>query len=386
MNRMRNPQLKILKHSLAWLLVVSTIAGVTIAQSARSHELRPAIADIEILADQVTLKLVLVLEPVLAGIDLDGLTDTDASPLASKHDELRALTPELLERQLRAIWPDLRKSILLKAGTTNLTLIIDKIDIPNVGNIHLPRDSQLFLLAELPAGNSTVTLNWGKELGLLALRQLGSSATYEAMLSGGDTSAELPRMGTLPTSFSSFLVQYIKIGVQHIVPKGFDHVLFVLGLFLFSAAFRPLIWQITTFTLAHTLTLGLAALGLITVPSAIVEPLIAASITYIAVENITGGKLTRRRLVIIFGFGLLHGLGFASVLAEISLQPAHFVVGLIGFNVGVEIGQLAVIVCAFMTVGIWFRNRPYYRKVITIPASILIGAIGAYWFVTRTFF
>jgi hypothetical protein len=383
---MLKPQSKKLVYSLAWLIVMSTAALVTFAQATRAHELRPTIADIEISADHVNLTLFLVLEPIIAGIDLEGLTDTNDSPLSKEHDVLRALPPNELAAQFRTIWPDISKSIILRAGVANMAMHIDRIEIPEVGNTDLPRDSKVFLSAALPADNSAISLTWGKGLGLLALRQIGDAATYEAMLSGGDTSAKLPRNGTVIVGFSKFFMQYIRIGFQHIVPKGLDHILFVLGLFLFSAAFLPLLWQVTTFTLAHTITLALASLGVISVPSAIVEPLIAASITYVAIENIIGGELTRRRLFIIFGFGLLHGLGFASVLGEVGLQPARFLTGLIGFNIGVEFGQLAVIAAAFLLVGIWFRNKPYYRKLVIIPASTLIGAIGIYWFVTRIFF
>jgi hypothetical protein len=115
-----------------------------------------------------------------------------------------------------------------------------------------------------------------------------------------------------------------------------------------------------------------------------VEALIAASIVYVCIENIFLNKLSRWRPLIIFAFGLLHGLGFASVLGDVGLEPSSFVAGLIGFNVGVEVGQLAVIAACFLLVGFWFRNKPWYRNVITIPASILIALIAIYWVLERT--
>ena len=141
----------------------------------------------------------------------------------------------------------------------------------------------------------------------------------------------------------------------------------------------------TSFTLAHTVTLALGALGIVTIPGSIVEPIIAASIVYVAIENVFSNKLHAWRPVIIFVFGLLHGLGFASVLGEFGLPAGQFVAALIGFNVGVELGQLTVIALAFLTVGYWFGGKDWYRTRIAIPASLVIAAVGTYWFVERVF-
>ena len=173
-------------------------------------------------------------------------------------------------------------------------------------------------------------------------------------------------------------------GFGHIIPKGLDHIVFVLGLFFFSLHIRPLLMQVTSFTLAHTVTLALAALGYVTISPAIVEPLIAASIVFVAVENILRPKLGAWRTAVVFLFGLLHGLGFASVLGELGGGQANFLARLIGFNIGVEIGQLAVILGAFLAVGYWFGTKPWYRSAIAIPASVVIALIGAYWLAERT--
>ena len=148
---------------------------------------------------------------------------------------------------------------------------------------------------------------------------------------------------------------------------------------------RPLVWQISAFTLAHTVTLALGAMGWVNVPGSIVEPLIAASIVYVAVENIFAKGLNPWRPFVIFGFGLLHGLGFASVLGEFGLPDGQFIPALIAFNIGVELGQLTVIALAFLAVG-WFARKSWYRAGIAIPASCIIAAVGAYWCVERVFF
>lgn len=183
----------------------------------------------------------------------------------------------------------------------------------------------------------------------------------------------------------SSVVRYLKIGFIHIVPEGLDHILFVIGLFLLAAKLRPLLIQVTCFTLAHTLTLGLSIYGVISLPSSVVEPLIALSIAFVAVENVFTSKVRPWRPVVVFFFGLLHGLGFAGVLSEIGLPRDEFLFALVFFNVGVELGQLFVLLGAFLLIG-FFRNKAWYRKKLTIPLSCLVGLVGLYWTVERIFF
>jgi len=179
--------------------------------------------------------------------------------------------------------------------------------------------------------------------------------------------------------------QYVKLGYEHIVPEGLDHMLFVLGLFLLSTRLRPLLWQISAFTVAHTVTLALSTYGVVRLPPSIVEPLIALSIAYVAIENIFTPELHTWRPALVFCFGLLHGMGFAGALAELGLPQGQYANALVSFNVGVELGQLSVIAAAFLLVG-WFRNAAWYRKGIVIPGSALIACVGLYWSVERAFF
>lgn len=176
--------------------------------------------------------------------------------------------------------------------------------------------------------------------------------------------------------------QYLALGYTHILPKGIDHVLFVLGLFLLSVSVRPILVQVTTFTVAHSITLGLAMLGVVSLPSRVVEPLIALSIAYVAVENLLTRELKPWRLALVFSFGLLHGMGFAGVLADLGLPPGERLTALVSFNLGVEAGQLSVIaIAAFLVV--WYRHHAWYRRLVVVPASLAIAAIGAYWTIAR---
>jgi hypothetical protein len=130
-------------------------------------------------------------------------------------------------------------------------------------------------------------------------------------------------------------------------------------------------------------TLALGIYGVVRISPAIVEPLIAASIVFVAVENLFTDRLQRWRPAVVFGFGLLHGLGFAGVLKEIGLPSSQFVTALIGFNLGVELGQLTVIAACFLGVGFWFRHRHWYRWAITMPASAVVAIVATVWFFQR---
>jgi hypothetical protein len=176
---------------------------------------------------------------------------------------------------------------------------------------------------------------------------------------------------------------YIKTGFEHIIPLGWDHILFVVGLFLMTPSLKPLLWQSLTFTIAHSITLGLAASGLINPPAEIVEPIIALSIAFIAIENILLPGFRKSRLALVFIFGLVHGMGFAGALQQFGMPEKTFLTALIGFNIGVEIGQVAVLIASFLSLTYWFKRQEPYRKYIVIPISIIIALIALYWTVTR---
>lgn len=180
--------------------------------------------------------------------------------------------------------------------------------------------------------------------------------------------------------------RYFTLGFTHIVPYGLDHILFVLGIYLLSNRARSVLWQVSAFTIAHSITLGLSIYGLIAVSPKIVEPLIALSIVYVAIENIYLSELKSWRVALVFAFGLLHGMGFAGVLHELGLPRSEFVTALLTFNIGVEAGQLAVIGTAFMFVGWYCANRDWYRRRIVVPVSMLIACIAVYWTIQRLSF
>jgi hydrogenase/urease accessory protein HupE len=302
------------------------------------------------------------------------------------------------------------QSLNVSASGTPLTLTTTRIEVGEVGNTEIPRDTVLTLSGPVPDGADSLSLTWPAAYGALVLRQQGVDEPYTGYLEGGQSTGDIHIGGGDEAGGWMTFATYIPVGFDHILPKGLDHILFVLGLFFLSTRLTPLLWQVTAFTLAHTITLAMAVLGLVSVPASIVEPLIAASIVYVAVENILSDRLSRWRPVIIFGFGLLHGLGFASVLGEFGLPdgkviPALGIYGTLAvvfFGVGFAMkkpgfqnvmGAAAMVffwplaalsvLCAVSATRV--DQLDAYRRHVAIPASAAIAAVGAYWFVERVF-
>ena len=181
---------------------------------------------------------------------------------------------------------------------------------------------------------------------------------------------------------------FIGFGFQHIIPQGLDHVLFVIALYLNARSWPSLFLQVTTFTLAHTITLGLAATGIVASPGAVIEPLVALSIVILALEAMMAPKAAAWRLPVIFAFGLLHGLGFGSVM-KVYLENADLSAGLVGITIGVELGHLAVLVAAglaafLVQLALKAAHKPgLYRPAFVIPVAGLIAFAGAYWALQR---
>ncbi len=183
-----------------------------------------------------------------------------------------------------------------------------------------------------------------------------------------------------PTSFGQFL----SLGIKHII-TGYDHLLFLLALLLVVTRFGEIAKIITFFTIAHSITLSLVALNIISVPSFLVEPIIAVSIIYVGLENVLKTE-QKKRWLIAYIFGLVHGLGFASVLHEIGIGTGTAIImPLLSFNLGVEIGQFAIVLLVLPI--LWYlQKQTFYAKRLVPICSILIAVAGIYWLIERTFF
>ena len=252
----------------------------------------------------------------------------------------------------------------------------------SIGALEVPSDVSrpayvvLNATGAVPPGARTVTWGYGLTYATYALTLDGKTIWVE----GGARCAPLPVRGG---ERAPVIQQYLLLGFQHILPKGLDHILFILGIFLLTTRLRPILTQVTAFTIAHSITLGLTMYGVVSLPSRIVEPLIALSIAYVAVENVVTTELKPWRPAVVFAFGLLHGMGFAGVLRELQLPRGEFVPALVSFNVGIELAQLAVVAGAYLLIAAWFRQRDWYRPRFVVPASVTIAATGVFWTLQR---
>ena len=193
-----------------------------------------------------------------------------------------------------------------------------------------------------------------------------------------------PILLLLLASTFAVIPKFFVIGFTHILPHGLDHILFLLGLFFLTRSFPALLLQMTLFTLAHSLTLGLSIYGIVSIPMQAVEVAIALSIAFIAIENLFRDELSRWRPAVVFACGMIHGLGFGHSFQQTPLESGDFLAALFSFNLGIEFGQLAVVGIAYAVVAAWWK-RDWYRAAIARPASAVIAASGLYWAVERSF-
>lgn len=382
-------------------------------QSVLADVVKPALVEINVDSErEISIEIRASVEALLTGINAKYKNTQDA-PNAEKYDILRKMQPAELQQAFVPFKQHFLNSVVLNVGqqdktTQILPLQLASLVIPPVGYTKVPRISIITLTAHLPESADSLQWYYPEAFGDNAVRVKQVDKESERWhwsqwqwLRKDNTSEPFSLTEIVAkASIVKVVASYIVIGFEHIVPKGLDHILFILGLFLLANHWRPLLWQVTMFTVAHTITLALAMNNLVELPAAVVEPLIALSIAYVGVENLYAKKLHQSRLILVFIFGLLHGLGFASVLTDFGMPENDFAVALISFNVGVELGQIAVISAAFIVIAcsfyLWFKEQPVfnlfsldtkkqqsYRRIVIQPGSILIALIGLYWFIER---
>jgi HupE/UreJ protein len=370
--------------TLRAIAAIIGLCGGTFAGPTAAHELRPAIATATLdRSGSIELRVTLNLEAYVAGI---GAQRSDSAEAPPEYERLRAAAPKVLRATFAPLAENFIAGLKLAFDGAAATPTLTDVAVPEVGDVEVARISTLVLTAAAPAGAASMTFAAPEALGTTVFRavRLGDNTPFfSAFEPAGEATGPIALDGAIGGSALASVAKYVRLGFEHIVPNGLDHILFVVGLFLLSPHLGPLMRQVTGFTLAHSVTLALGIYGVVRISPAIVEPLIAASIVFVAVENLFTDRLQRWRPAVVFGFGLLHGLGFAGVLKEIGLPSAQFVTALIGFNLGVELGQLAVIAACFLSVGFWFRHRQWYRWAVTMPASAAVALVATVWFFER---
>ncbi len=358
-------------------------------KSSYAHELRPAIANLNIYEeDNITnanLSIQLNLEAIIAGIETKH-SNTEDSEKSEEYKDLRRMNPVILLNQFNSKIKNFGNKINLTSNISNLNLTLISVVIPEVGNTDIIRDTIVtFDIQNIK--EERFKFYWDKNLGSIILRinSIHNKPLYTELIEGGKQSKWFSIKNKTVVGLFQNVKEYTLLGFKHIIPKGLDHILFVLALFLLSPKLRSLVLQVSIFTLAHTITLFLGALKIITIPAIIIEPIIALSICFIAIENLFTESIRRTRPYIIFIFGLLHGLGFAGVLNEIGISTNLFISSLISFNVGVELGQISVIILSYILIALLFQKKLWYRNRVTKPISLIIASIGFYWFIERLF-
>lgn len=358
-----------MRASAGWIAVAATLAGLAMHPLA-AHELERTHVSLRFSPD-ATFLLDISHDPNWLLLRLESFAD-DRQPAD--------LTPQARDARLRA---------LAGVFVDRVVLFVDGHEVRPTSVDYTPPaadgDLATFRLRGRVASDPR-TLRWlyglvGDPYPLTVTRADG--ATITEWITGTNWSGPLDLAGQFRQATRAEVARdYLVLGYTHILPKGVDHLLFVLGLFLLNLRLRPILAQVTTFTVAHSITLGLTMLGVVSLPSRVVEPLIALSIAYVAIENLVTRELKPWRLALVFAFGLLHGMGFAGVLAELGLPRDRFLTALLSFNIGVEAGQLTVIAVAALLL-VWYRHRSWYRTRVVVPASLAIACVGVYWTITR---
>jgi len=352
---------------------------------------KPTMIDISVHADgRAAVEMHVSIEALLTGIN-NRFRNTKNAPQAEAYDKLRALMPTELAQRFEPFKQKLLAGISLEFDGEKVPLSITKVEIPEPGYLKVPRASVVYLEGKIPRGSRHLTWYFPKRFSNNAVRVQQVDEAREqwrwsdwVWLRDDVASEPFPiDEEFVKKPLLQVVTSYIKLGYDHIVPNGIDHILFVVGIFLLAARFRSLLSQITMFTLAHSISLALAVYGVIELPARVVQPLVALSIAYIGVENLFSHKVQKRRLLLVFGFGLLHGLGFAGALKEFGMPPGDYVTALVSFNVGVELGQIAIVLAAFVLFAGWFARKTWYRQAVVLPVSGLISVLGLIWTVDR---
>ena len=351
-----------------------------------AHEIKPAIVEFNKVKNQINIVLKFNAEAFLANIDASDYKDTINFSNSIKYSELRLLPGEILKEKVFESRDQIINSIFIKTSKKQLNLKLVEIDVLEEKNIEKVRFTKVYLKTEIKFIETPITFSAKKIFGPLIFKNFSNidkdtDKPQSQWLKPGNQTSKLGSL-QVKTNTTNFSILGIWNGILQIILYGFDHILFILGLFFFSHKLKPLLIQVTTFTIAHSITLIFGGLGYITISPLIIEVIIAASIIWIGFENLFRKKMKVSRLGVIFTFGLIHGLGFASMFKPKGLEGTDYYLNLLSFNIGIELGQLITLLPLIILIPL-FNRLSWYRILIAMPASIIIALFGVEMFIDR---
>ena len=351
-----------------------------------AHEIKPAIVEFNKVKNQINIVLKFNAEAFLANIDASIYKETINFSNSIKYSELRLLPGETLKEKVFESRDQIINSIFIKTSKTQLNLKLVEINVLEEKNIEKVRFTKVYLKTDNKFIETPITFSTKKIFGPLIFKNFSNidkdtDRPKSQWLKPGNQTSELGIL-EVKTNTTNFSILGIWNGILQIILYGFDHILFILGLFFFSHKLKPLLIQVTTFTIAHSITLIFGGLGYITISPHIIEVIIAASIIWIGFENLFRKKMKVSRIGVIFTFGLIHGLGFASMFKPKGLEGTDYYLNLLSFNIGIELGQLITLLPLIILIPL-FNRLSWYRILIAMPASIIIALFGVEMFIDR---
>ena len=351
-----------------------------------AQEIKPVIVEFNKVKNQINIVLKFNAEAFLANIDASDYKETINFSNSIKYSELRLLPREILKEKVFESKDQIINAIFIKTSKKQLNLKLVEIDVLEEKNIEKVRFTKVYLKTENKFIESPITFSTKKIFGPLIFKNFSNidkdtDKPQSQWLKPGNQTSKLGIL-QVKTNTTNFSILGIWNGILEIILYGFDHILFILGLFFFSHKLKPLFIQVTAFTIAHSITLILGGLGYITISPLIIEVIIAASIIWIGFENLFRKKMKVSRLGVIFTFGLIHGFGFASMFKLKELEGTGYYLNLLSFNIGIELGQLITLLPLIILIPL-FNRLSWYRILIAMPASIIIALFGVEMFIDR---
>lgn len=353
---------------------VLAVVLLSVSNWAAAHA--PGLSSIELTmqADRVVAKMTFALQDIEAFSPMD--TDLDAEVSAAEREAAKPAVAQLLAEQTRVNID----------GADVLPVVPGGVNYDDQNNAHVEFSFQPAPKRQLLMQSKFLAWLQDGHQQHLTVRDAGGKQIAEKMLRRDDDQLQLDltaATGAEAGHAGSTFLDFLKLGVEHIL-TGYDHLLFLFALLAVTHSFWPAIKIVTFFTIAHSITLACAGLNLVDLPSSFVEPFIAATIVYVAIENLIRGDHPKGRQWLTFGFGLIHGFGFASVLRELDISSGDsgILMPLLSFNLGIETGQIAVASVVLPLIW-WLNHKPYADKFLK-GCSALVCLVGAYWFVERT--